>query len=202
MAYGMGWFLNDYKGRLAVHHGGNIDGMSSLVAMLPEEKMGAVILTNMNGSLLPTVMAHRIFDDQLRLPPTDYSGEMRLRVDSLEKVGKAAAAKVEAARVPNTRPSLPLARYAGGYADSLYGNVTVRVENGRLLLNYGTASDAELEHWHYDTFRAVWRNRLLGKSMVTFAIDATPNVSALTIENIGGFLREAAKSDRSAGGRQ
>src|SRR5687768_5158455 len=60
MAYGMGWFLNDYKGRLAVHHGGNIDGMSSLVAMLPEEKMGAVVLTNMNGSMLPSVMVHRI----------------------------------------------------------------------------------------------------------------------------------------------
>jgi hypothetical protein len=64
----MGWFLNDYKGHIAVHHGGNIDGMSSLVAMLPDEKTGAVILTNMNGSLLPFVMAHRIFDDQLHLP--------------------------------------------------------------------------------------------------------------------------------------
>ena len=202
MAYGMGWFLNDYKGRLAVHHGGNIDGMSSLVAMLPEEKTGAVILTNMNGSLLPTVMAHRIFDDQLGLPPTDYSGEMRVKVDSLEKVGRAAAQKVEAARVANTRPSLPLDRYAGSYADSLYGNVTVRVQDGKLLLNYGMASDAELEHWHYDTFRAVWRNRLLGKSMVTFAVDATPKVSALTIENIGGFLREPAKAEPSAGGRK
>ncbi|HUQ81211.1 MAG TPA: serine hydrolase [Gemmatimonadaceae bacterium] len=202
MTYGMGWFLNDYKGRLAVHHGGNIDGMSSLVAMLPEEHMGAVILTNMNGSLLPTVMAHRIFDDQLKLPPTDYSGEMRLKIDSLERLGKAAAAKAEASRVANTRPSLPLDRYAGVYADSLYGNVTVRVENGKLLLNYGTASDAELEHWHYDTFRAVWRNRLLGKSMVTFAIDQSPKVSALTIENMGGFLREPAKADTIAGGRK
>ena len=62
MAYGLGWFLNDYKGRLAVHHGGNIDGMSALVAMLPEEKLGLVILTNLNGTPLPEVMAHRIFD--------------------------------------------------------------------------------------------------------------------------------------------
>ena len=38
----------------------------------------------MNGSLLPFVMAHRIFDDQLKLPPTDFSGQMRLKVDSLD----------------------------------------------------------------------------------------------------------------------
>jgi CubicO group peptidase (beta-lactamase class C family) len=195
MAYGMGWFLNDYKGRIAVHHGGNIDGMSSLVALLPEEKMGVVVLTNMNGSLLPSVMVHRVFDDQLKLPPNDFSGEMRLRVDSLEKQARTAAAKVEAARVPGTRPSLALEKYAGTYTDSLYGDMAVRLENGTLTLSYGGESDAVLEHWHYDTFRAVWKNRLLGKPMVTFAVDATPKVAALKLENIGDFVRAPAKSD-------
>jgi CubicO group peptidase (beta-lactamase class C family) len=195
MAYGMGWFLNDYKGRIAVHHGGNIDGMSSLVALLPEEKMGVVVLTNMNGSLLPSVMVHRVFDDQLELPPTDFSGAMRIRVDSLEKQAKAAAAKVEAAHVPNTRPSLALDKYVGTYTDSLYGDVTVRLENGTLTLSYGGESDGVLQHWHYDTFRAVWKNRLLGKPMVTFTIDATPKVAALKLENIGDFVRVPAKAD-------
>jgi CubicO group peptidase (beta-lactamase class C family) len=199
MAYGMGWFLNDYKGRLAVHHGGNIDGMSSLVALLPEEKMGAVILTNMNGSLLPTVMAHRIFDDQLKLPATDYSGEMRIRIDSLEKSAKAAVAKVEASRVANTHPSLALEKYAGTYSDSLYGDMSVRVENGKLTIDYAGASGGELEHWHYDTFRAVWRNRLLGKSMVTFSIDGTAKVSSMKVDNLSEFFRVPAKADTTFG---
>jgi CubicO group peptidase (beta-lactamase class C family) len=201
MAYGMGWFLNDYKGRIAVHHGGNIDGMSSLVAMLPEEKMGAVILTNMNGSLLPTVMAHRIFDDQLKLPPTDYSGEMRIKADSLERRAKEAAAKVDAARVSDTHPTLALEKYAGTYTDSLYGDVTVRVENGKLALSYGGESDAELEHWHYDTFRAVWKNRLLGKPMVTFVVDGTPKVASMRLENIGEFVRLPAKANATSATR-
>jgi hypothetical protein len=195
MSYAMGWFVNDYKGRIAVHHGGNIDGMSALVALLPEEKMGAVILTNMNGSLLPTVMAHRIFDDQLKLAPTDYSGDMRIKADSLEKQAQIAAAKVGAARVPNTQPTLALEKYAGTYSDSLYGDMTVRVDNGKLLLAYGGESDGELEHWHYDTFRAIWKNRLLGKPMITFFIDGTPTVASLRLENIGEFVRVPAKAD-------
>jgi CubicO group peptidase (beta-lactamase class C family) len=189
MSYGMGWFLNDYKGHIVVHHGGNIDGMSALVAMLPDEKIGAVILTNMDNSLLPFVMAHRIFDDQLKLPPTDFSGQMRLKVDSLDALDRAAAAKVDAAHVPNTHPTMALDKYAGTYTDSLYGDMVVRFDAGKLLLSYGGESEAELEHWHYDTFRVIWKNRLLGKPLITFVVDATPKVASMSLENIGEFVR-------------
>ncbi|HEX5072973.1 MAG TPA: serine hydrolase [Gemmatimonadaceae bacterium] len=202
MSYGMGWFLNDYKGHIVVHHGGNIDGMSALVAMLPDEKIGAVILTNMTGSLLPFVMAHRIFDDQLKLPPTDFSGRMRLRIDSLEALERAAAAKGNAARVPDTHPTLALDKYAGTYTDSLYGDMVVRFDGGKLLLSYGGESEAELEHWHYDTFRVVWKNRLLGKPMVTFVVDGTPKVASMNLENIGEFVRVPAKGDTTSSARQ
>ena len=198
MSYGMGWFLNDYKGSIAVHHGGNIDGMSSLVAMLPEQKLGVVVLTNMNGSLLPFVMAHRVFDDQLELPPTDFSGVMRVRTDSLEKQARDAAAKVEAAHVPDTHPTLALDKYAGTYTDSLYGDMTVRLDGSKLLLSYGGESDAELRHWHYDTFRVVWKNRLLGKPMITFVVDGTPKVASMKLENIGEFVRVPAKGSTKA----
>ena len=201
MAYGLGWFLNDYKGRLAVHHGGNIDGMSALVAMLPEEKMGAVILTNLNGTPLPTVVAHRLFDDQLKLPPTDFSTETLRKFDALQKQGKEAAAKVEAARVANTRPSLSLDKYAGTYADSMYGEAVVREQNGRLTIRYGPVFEGDLEHWHYDTFRAVWHNKAQGKGLVTFVVDATANVAEARIEGIGDFKRAPAKADTTPGTR-
>src|SRR5262249_16316729 len=53
LSYGMGWFLSDYRGRKLVEHGGAIDGMRAEVAMIPEEKVGLVILTNLNGTILP-----------------------------------------------------------------------------------------------------------------------------------------------------
>ncbi|MGH9902442.1 MAG: serine hydrolase domain-containing protein, partial [Pyrinomonadaceae bacterium] len=44
--YGLGWFLTDYHGRKVVSHGGGLDGMISQVAMMPEENLGVVVLTN------------------------------------------------------------------------------------------------------------------------------------------------------------
>jgi CubicO group peptidase (beta-lactamase class C family) len=50
--YGMGWFLRQWDGRKVVEHGGNIDGFNSQVAMLPEQKLGFVLLTNVTASPL------------------------------------------------------------------------------------------------------------------------------------------------------
>ena len=53
----MGWFLSDFRGKKLVEHGGAIDGMRALVAMIPEENVGLVILTNANGTILPQFLA-------------------------------------------------------------------------------------------------------------------------------------------------
>lgn len=55
-SYGLGWFLQDRNGKKVVQHGGNIDGFNSLVAMVPEENLGFVILTNVSASTLPNEM--------------------------------------------------------------------------------------------------------------------------------------------------
>ena len=65
-AYGLGWFLQDYRGRFVVQHGGNIDGMTALVALMPDERLGVVILTNMNASPVPNALAFDVFDRHRR----------------------------------------------------------------------------------------------------------------------------------------
>ncbi|HUR97155.1 MAG TPA: serine hydrolase [Pyrinomonadaceae bacterium] len=50
--YGLGWFLQKWNGMTVVQHGGNIDGFNSLVAMIPEKKLGFVMLTNVSASSL------------------------------------------------------------------------------------------------------------------------------------------------------
>lgn len=52
VAYGLGWFIQDWKDKKIVQHGGNIDGFNSMVAMMPEENLGFVMLTNVSASSL------------------------------------------------------------------------------------------------------------------------------------------------------
>ncbi|MGE3465365.1 MAG: serine hydrolase [Pyrinomonadaceae bacterium] len=50
--YGLGWMLQKWNGLDVVQHGGNIDGFNSMVAMIPEKKLGFVMLTNVTASSL------------------------------------------------------------------------------------------------------------------------------------------------------
>ena len=106
--YGMGWFLQDYRGRIVVHHGGNVDGFTAMVAMLPEEKFGVVLLTNMNGTGLPNALMLKLFDLQLKAPA---EGLERRRYKRLEQrgPGRGRRRRGPMRRVANTTPSLPLA---------------------------------------------------------------------------------------------
>ena len=70
-----------------------------------------------------------------------------------------------------TRPSLPLASYAGTYTDPLYGDFIVTIEGDRLKASYGGAHAGTLEHWHFDTFQAKWAAAWRGTALVTFVLD-------------------------------
>jgi CubicO group peptidase (beta-lactamase class C family) len=171
--YGLGWFLSDYRGRKLVEHGGAIDGMRAQVALVPEEKLGLVVLTNRGGSTLPVALMYRILDAYLgAAPPRDWAAELLKTEKSLEEQGKGAAKKLEAERVSGTKPTLALEKYQGTYKNDLYGEVKVTLENGKLSLRFGPAFTGELEHWHYDTFRAKFRGANTNTAYITFSLNA------------------------------
>ena len=90
-AYGMGWFLQDYRGRQLDQHGGNIDGMSAMVALMPEEKLGVVILSNANGSPAPALVLYRVLDAFLGAPPRDWLAEQKKVQEKARTMAKEAA---------------------------------------------------------------------------------------------------------------
>jgi len=192
-AYGFGWFLEDYHGNFVVHHGGNIDGMTALVAFMPDQQLGVVVLTNMNGSPLPTALTYNVFDRYLGRPAKDRVAEIQTAQARARTRGEEAAKKAEESRVKNTTPSLALDRYAGAYADSANGTMNVTVEDGKLVVRYGPEFTGDLEHWNYDTFRAHWRgSALITESMVQFKLDANGRVASMDVDRFGEFGRGPA----------
>jgi CubicO group peptidase (beta-lactamase class C family) len=86
-AYGLGWFLQDWKGLKVVHHGGNIDGFNSLVAMIPEKKLGFVMLTNVSGSPLGSELMPIVWENILGNPDAPKTNETATSAPDKE-VGK------------------------------------------------------------------------------------------------------------------
>ncbi len=65
MSYGLGWMLALYDGKKVIHHGGNIDGYAAMVAMIPEAKLGYVLLTNTTSTPLQNASMGIVFDAML-----------------------------------------------------------------------------------------------------------------------------------------
>jgi hypothetical protein len=183
-----------------VQHGGNIDGMSALVGMLPEEKTGIVILSNLDGNDLTYALMYRVFDAYLKQPPTDWSAIFLKASREAQAHAKAERKKTEALRVTGTSPSLPPEKYAGIYTDTLNGDAVVRRESSGLVLQYGVLV-ADLAHWQYDTFQATWRRHRLGKSYVTFTLDVTGKVDKMNVVDLAEFRRKPEVADTTPGVR-
>jgi CubicO group peptidase (beta-lactamase class C family) len=200
-AYGLGWSLSDYRGRKLVAHGGAIDGMRAQVTLVPEERLGVVVLSNggEQSRLLTQAVAFRVVDGYLGALTEDWSAQLlavrrqQLARDSVERV------KREGERVAGTRPSLAVEHYAGTYRSVLYGDVTVALENGSLFVRFGSSHAGELTHWHFDTFQASWRDPMMGRDLIAFALGTQGKVGQLTWSGVGEFARVEQASEVRAG---
>ncbi len=183
--YGLGWSIRDLDGRLVLSHGGGYDGMYSQVALVPEEDLGVVVLTNgMTDIAGPLV--NRVLDAYLGRPERDWAGEALPGFLRSREEFHARQDAAEDARIPGTRPSLPLSAYTGTYGGPMYGDATVTEANGRLVLSLLPNPDlvADLEHLHLDTWIIRWRKELawFGKGTAQFVLDPVGKVVEMKLD--------------------
>ncbi len=182
-AYGLAWFVTDYRDQPLVWHGGTINGFRCAIAMLPELQVGMYVGVN-RISLLPPAVMLTVLDRFIEGKGPDWNAvflrEARLQADD---AAKAAAAR-NAARKTGTSPSLALERYEGRYENPAFGPMTVTSANGRLRARLGPF-DGDLSHWHFDTFELSWAYGI--RRLVTFTLDGEGRPSAALVENMGEF---------------
>lgn len=184
--YGLGLFLQDYRGRQLVHHPGGIDGMISQLVLVPEEGLGVVVLTNTDAQELAAALPYRVIDEFLGVRPRDWSALFLARHRVEQQRADSARRALEAQRARNTRPSLPLEQYAGTYEHAMYGDVGFTLENGALVLHRGAEFTGRLEHWHHDVFRVDWAAPQIGQA-VTFATFVSDGAGRLAHVELRGL---------------
>ena len=192
LLYGLGWFLQDYRGERVVQHGGNIDGMSALVAMMPEHELGVVVLTNLNGTPLTTVAVNEIFDAYLGFDDHDWAAEASEIMQTVETMQAQAIKQAEADRIEGTTPSLALADYAGTYEHDYYGTIEITLDDDRLVSTRGDLV-GDLSHWHFDTFEVEGRAPLPQMGNFTFIIGGDGKVRELVALGIDEWMKKSAE---------
>lgn len=182
--YALGWGINDYRGRMRIGHTGGYSGMLSAVALIPDENLGVVVLTNGMKPVFGSLVNYTI-DAFLNVPEKDWSAE------ALANLRKHKDIRIEDrknARVLGTKPSLPVEKYAGEYASDNYGKITVKKNDGKLKVYFEHTPDltATLEHWHFDTWEMKWDNPDLLAwftfGTVKFVLDNNNDITGLSFD--------------------
>jgi CubicO group peptidase (beta-lactamase class C family) len=157
IGYAMGWFVSDYRGRKTLSHTGSIDGMAAFIALLPEERLGVAVLTNLEGDMARAVIRNWLFDRYLGANDTDWQPQYSRWNELIQTRHEKAAADQRNSRVTGTRPTLPLPGYVGWFENALLGDVEVRVDaTKKLEWRFESLPFAPLRHWQYDSFQIQW----------------------------------------------
>ena len=180
-AYGMGWFITSYRGHKMVHHGGNIDGFSAMVSFLPQDNIGVVVLTNLNGTRLRDLLPYYVYDRLLSLEPVDWTARFKEDQKKQDAAEEEAKKKGYTQRVAGTKPSHELKDYAGEFEHPGYGVFRVDLDGDKLKATFNRISSV-LGHFHYDIFEAAEDpENPFNKTKMTFDVGLKGDVDTLAL---------------------
>lgn len=187
LGYGEGWNLSDYRGRKLVWHTGGWPGMVSRVTLVPGQKLGIVVLTNQEVGAAFHAITLRALDAYADAPENDWIAAYAAGMAKKQGEADDSWRKHVAARDARSRPSLPLAEYAGTYRDPWYGDVAVAEQRGKLVLSFSRTAQlvGDLDHWQHDTFIVRWRDRgLNADAFVDFDLDVDGMVREMRMKPV------------------
>jgi len=177
--YALGLNIQDYRGRKVVTHTGGLPGYVSKVTRVPELGLGIAVLTNQESGEAFMAITYDIIDRYMGAPNTDWvDAFLKLRAREAAEIAKSVG-QSKAARDASSKPSLPLEKYAGIYADAWYGDIGITLEGGKLVMQFGHTPSlvGDMEHWQHDTFVVRWHDReTRADAFVTFALDPDGNI--------------------------
>jgi len=192
-AYGLGWIVSDVKGYKQVSHTGGLIGMVTQVTLIPELKLGIVVLTNQQSDAAFTAITNTIKDSYLGMPATDRVAEQRKRVDQEEAEALNVTAAVEASiaaqqkAANKTDAGADVAQFAGTYRDAWLGDVTISYKDGQL--HFASKRSPKLagamSRYRGSSFVVRWNDRSMdADAFVNFALGTDGNPTGMTMAAI------------------
>lgn len=182
---GLGWFTLDYRGRKLVMHTG---AWGSAMALVPEENLGVVVLSNLDWNGMSGILIYQILDRYCG-PKEAIPASRLFKQFASEGPGYAyrnrdrERARLKLLRNKSSRPSLPLPKLTGHFRSPLFGDLHLSPKADRLLLKMGRFT-TELTHWDQDTFYAKAPVRLNFDWLVKLAVK-DQRVAQVTLKYVG-----------------
>ena len=210
-AYALGFVVNDVRGYKQVSHTGGLEGMVTQITMIPELKLGIIVLTNQQEGLAFQAITNQIKDSYFGITGTDritqYAAIRKRQLDEAKQLtdsiwhevavfqaqqvaGRRGAVGVNGGRRGadgGAAPRTDLTPYLGTYRDPWLGEIVISVKNGKPWFDSKRSPKLTGEMLPYkgNSFIVKWRDRSMdADAYVIFSLDERGIASGIRMKPI------------------
>ena len=195
-AYGLGWDVYDMKGYKEVSHDGALPGMVTAVTLVPELRLGIIVLTNQRSGAALWTITQLLRDHYLGVTGHDRLQEFRDAAQQ-EQAGNAPADEAvwkQVAAAQKAAPKKPDYRaYVGRYHDAWLGEVNLYAQGNQLWLKAKRSPrlTGQVLPYEGNTYVVRWRDRsftLNPDVYATFALNEQGRATSLKLKPVSSLL--------------
>ncbi len=188
--YGLGWHLSDVNGYLQVYHTGSHAGIETRISMLPELRLGIIILTNQQAPEALLAISNAVTESYIGTGRTDWvtilkEKSVREQAEAREITDRIWAVVAEKQKAsPDT---IDHQSFAGTYMDPWFGKMIISSENGRLRIRAEKSPrlKGEISHYNANTFIVKWDDRSMdADAFAVFSLDRDGIPASFVLEAI------------------
>jgi len=176
-SYGLGWFLSNVNGNFQATHTGGLSGIVTQVTILPDLKLGIIVLTNQQSGAAFNAITNSIKDGYLNIKGQDRiktynDNRLRNEKQADEIVAKTWADIAAAQKANSAKPEVK--NFYGTFKDAWFGDVTISEVNGKMHFQAKNAPKlrGDMTYYKGNTFIVKWYDRSLdADAFVNFSLD-------------------------------
>lgn len=189
-SYGLGWFLSNVNGNFQATHTGGLSGIVTQVTILPDLKLGIIVLTNQQSGAAFNAITNSIKDGYLNIKGQDRiktynDNRLRNEKQADEIVAKTWADIAAAQKANAAKPEVK--NFYGTFKDTWFGDVTVSEVNGKMHFQAKNAPKlrGDMTYYKGNTFIVKWYDRSLdADAFVNFSLDNNGKADGLKMAAI------------------
>lgn len=177
--YGLGWFQQDFQGRMINFHTGSLGGLIAIIGLDRANDKAVIVLGNRDHAEMRHALLWEVMDNSPPEQRRDWNQDI---FDLYAKNALESDAKwreVSKKRLRNSKTSLRRSAYPGSYRSRVNGDILIE-PSGRSLMLRMAQKDFEMTHWHLDTFLIEykpWEMREFG----TFQISSDGSIKSIKL---------------------
>ncbi|MGA9212586.1 serine hydrolase [Kaistella sp.] len=190
--YGLGWFLTDVKGHKQVYHTGGLIGTVTQFTLIPDMKLGIIVLTNQQSGAAFNAITNTVKDSYLGVADRNWLktyGDRMVKVNAdYEKEKKEIFAKSEVFK-KDKNAQIKNEQITGTYTDPWFGEVTISNDGKkmRLFCKNSPRLKGELLPYSSNVMIVKWDDRSYdADAFVNFNLDENGKAQGMKWKPISG----------------